>query len=452
MRGRTVILAVVLVLLLAGGGGMLLDRAGARAPEPTAGGRAPSGVWFCPHGGGSSGWQVALSLTNPGTSSVRARVTTFGGGQSTTPKLVTVPARSRAQVAVTADGRDRASMVEYFGGWIAAGWVARAGGDESGIAAEPCLPRAGRSWLLPDGTTEKGQDAYVVVVNPFATEAVFTLTLVSERRTVQQKGWTNFVLGPRLSTAFHLNQHALGEQTVAAEIDVSIGRVAASSLGIDARGGIRSAIGVPAAANQVILPGVADAGPSDLSLIDPGGTAAHYGVTVLGTSGPSPAKDLVAQQLPPRSVRTDHVTAGAEAVVIRASNGVAAARRSFGLQGDQGATSGAMRPARAWVVSTAAASGGNEVRLYLANPGRQAATVQIYALSLGAVPTEPETVDVPPGTTVPVDRNPGPALSSVVAISRKGTFVPAEASYTARGIGFATATGVPIPARWVPRD
>jgi hypothetical protein len=305
--------------------------------------------------------------------------------------------------------------------------------------------------LLPDGTTEKGQDAYVVVMNPFASEAVFSLTIVTERRTVRWKSWSTFLLKPGRSTAFHLNQHALGEQTVAAEIDVSIGRVAAASLGIDAKGGIRSAVGIPKAATQLVLPGVAEAGPSDLALLDPAGTAAKYRVTTLGPSGPVPAADLATQELALGSARTEHITAGSRALVISSSVPIAAARRSFGLQGDQGSTSGVVQAASAWVVPTAASSNGNQTRLYLANPGARRASVTVYALSVGSAPTRARTVDVPPGSTVLVDPKPGPSMASIVAIARSGTFVPAEASYTERGIGFAVTTGVPIPARWIPR-
>ena len=42
-------------------------------------------------------------------------------------------------------------------------------GPRPGMAAEPGLARAERSWLLPDGTTVEGQDAWVVVMNPFAS-------------------------------------------------------------------------------------------------------------------------------------------------------------------------------------------------------------------------------------------------------------------------------------------
>ena len=227
--------------------------------------------------------------------------------------------------------------------------------------------------------------------------------------------------------------------------------MAAASLGVDAKGGIRSAVGIPTTATRLILPGVADAGPSDLALFDPARTAARYRVTVLGPSGPAPATGLVSQQLAPGSARTEHVTAGARALVVVASAGITAARRSFGLQGDQGSTSGALRAASAWVVPGAAFAGDNETRLYLANPGTRRVSVSVYALSRGSAPSPARTVDVPPGSTVLVDPKPGPQVASIVAVAKSGTFVPAEASYTARGIGFAVVTGVPIPTRWIPR-
>jgi hypothetical protein len=343
-------------------------------------------------------------------------------------------------------------MVQYFGGWIAAGWVARAGKDESGVAAEPCTRRAGRTWLLPDGTTEKGQDAYVVVMNPFASEAVFSVTLVTERRTVRAKEWTNFVLPAYRSTALHLNDNALGEKTVATEIDVSIGRVAAASLGVAGAGGIRSGIGLPRAATEVVLPGAADAGPSEVSLLDPGSAAARYSVSVLSASGRRPAPDLVGQQLGPGSVRTEHVSASGAALAVQSSEGIAAARRSFGLKGDQGSTSGAAAPGPAWVVSTAAATSSHEVRVYLANPGKENARVHIYQVSPGGGPGHEQTIEVPAGRTVQLPSKGGSPQSSIVAVAESGTFVPLEASYSTSGAGYAVATGVPIPLRWVPKS
>jgi hypothetical protein len=330
--------------------------------------------------------------------------------------------------------------------------VARAGKDESGVAAEPCLPQSGRTWLLPDGTTEKGQDAYVVVMNPFASEAVFSVTLVTERRTVRPKEWTNFVLGAGRSTALHLNDNALGEKTVATEINVSIGRVAAASLGVAEAGGIRSGIGVPHPGREIVLPGAADAGPSEVSLLAPGSAAARYSVSLLSGTGRHPAPDLVGQQLGPGSDRTEHVNASGSAVVVQSSDGIAAARRSFGLKGDQGSVSGAPAPEGAWVVSTAAASSSFDVRVYLANPGKRNLRVEVFELSSGGGGrTGRQTVEVPAGTTVQVPRDGRSPQSSIVAVATAGTFVPVEASYSTSGAGYAVATGVPIPPRWIPK-
>src|SRR5438105_5220049 len=108
MRPRGALVSLILGVVPAVGGAVLLDRAGALTPGAEAVGTAPSGAWFCPHGGGRSGWHVSLSLTNPGSTDVRARVTTFGPGRPTAPAVIDVPARSTSWFAVPASGPDRA--------------------------------------------------------------------------------------------------------------------------------------------------------------------------------------------------------------------------------------------------------------------------------------------------------------------------------------------------------
>jgi len=345
-------------------------------------------------------------------------------------------------------------MVEYFGGWIAASWVAVADGADSGVAAEPCAPAAGRSWFLPDGTTVKNQDAYVVVMNPFDAEAVFSLTVVTEARTVRSKDWSNFLLAPRRTAVFHLNDKVLGDTTVATRLDVSIGRVAASSMGISKKGGIRSAIGTPASAPRLVLAGVADAGPSEIPVLAAGGRAVTYRVTVLSEAGSHPAGGLTEERLAPGADQTERVNAPAAALLLQASEGgrLVPARRSFGLKGDRGSTPG-LAPRSAWMLSTAAAADDDEVRIYLANPGRRPIQIRLSALSdSGPRAAARALVNLPPGTTVavPTAFDPDHALDSVLAVAQNGTFVPVEASYAAAGSGYAVAAGVPIPSRWVP--
>ncbi len=445
---------LVIVGLVAGGGIYLQRQVGVNAAPVEPAGAAPSGAWLCPHGGGPQGWQAWLFVTNPGPTSVQVRVQSFGSNAPSDPQTLTIAPRARAQVEVPASGREASSVVEYFGGWVAAGWVAVAGGDESGTAAEPCLAKAGRSWLLPDGTTVQEQDAWVVVMNPFASEADFSLTLITENRTVRTKDWTGVVLRARRSVAFHLNAKALGERTVVADVQVSIGRVAASSLGISSAGGIRSAVGVPAATDTVYLPGGGDSRHNEVAVVDPSGHGVHYRVDVLDPRGLAPAEGLGNEQLGPGADRTYDLTAGDPAtIVVSGTDGrIAAARRTLGTRGDAGSTGGVAGPAPAWVITTTAATEADKVAVYLVNPGTDTVRMEVWLVGGGGQVTPPFRVEIPPGVmvTLPAEFNPDHPQGSVVAVADSGTFIPVEASYSASGTGYAVAVGVPIPARFTP--
>ena len=175
---------------------------------------------------------------------VVARVSSFSTKKPATPQSVTVPPQATVSVSVPAKGREASTYVEYFDGWIAASWVAQGGGGEIGVGAEPCAAATGATWFAPDGTTEQGEDAYLVVMNPFAVDAVFDVVLYTPKRApIRSSALTDHVLRPGKSVAFRLNAFAEGEAAVGAEVDVSLGRVAVSSLGITRDGGIRSVIG-----------------------------------------------------------------------------------------------------------------------------------------------------------------------------------------------------------------
>ena len=112
-------LASVVVLV---GAMALLDRTGARAPAPLARGAAPSGAWLCPHGGASD-LSVQLYLANPGPSTVTARITRLGSERARSPESHEVAAGSTVRIDQVPPDRGAATYVEYFGGWIGAGWV-----------------------------------------------------------------------------------------------------------------------------------------------------------------------------------------------------------------------------------------------------------------------------------------------------------------------------------------
>ena len=454
-RGQAI--AAILVLVLMVGGAAYADReVEPEAFGPGADGPASSGMWMCPHGGGPEGWEVFLQIANPGDAPASVRVTTLGSERPSEPETLEVGPGEFVRVPVEAQGRGRASAVEWFGEWVAVGWLAHAGGGEGGVAVEPCAPAAGSTWLLPDGTSEvEGDDDFVVVMNPFARQAVFSLALLSERQEpVRHSDLTDVALKPFRSAAFDLNDVVLGERTVSTLLEVSVGRVAAATLGVSDAGGIRAALGYlgePTA--PFTFPGGEDAGRTELAVMNVGGGGGAGRVTlaggIVGADGELPFAGLADTSMPSGSARTfPATTAGTTAITLNPSgSGVAAVRRTFGVASDQAAvTAGVAAPS--WIVLPAVAGSPNTPGLVLSNPGSEPAVVTLRFLSPG--PAEEVNVTVAPGTTVQAPQafvRSGPE-AAVVATASSGTFIAAAASYSfgAEGVAaYAVALGIPVP-------
>jgi hypothetical protein len=450
-------LAAILVPVLLIAGAAYADRELAPTFHPATAAQPRSGAWFCPHGGGREGWEVELQVANPGTRNATVRIRSLGADKPAEAETFDVEPGGSLRIPVSARGRERSSMVEWFGQWVAVGWLAHAGGDEGGVAAEPCAPAAGSRWSLPDGTTDvEDDDDFVVVMNPFAREAVFSITLLSERKEpVQHGSLTDVVLRPYRSAAFNVNDVVLGEPTVSSLIRVSVGRVVAATLGVSGTGGIRSALGYLGQPPETLtFPGGADSGQTQLVVMssgttDDGGRVSLEG-EVLGQAEPQAFAGLTDATMPAASARTfPATTSGATSVLFTvAGEEVATVRRTFGVVSDQGSVTGA-QPAASWIVLPAVAGEPSNPGLVLVNPGTEPAVVTLGFLSPG--PAERVEVTVPPGRTVeaPSAFLQASPETSVSATAVSGTFMPASASYSLGHEGFATyavALGIPVPA------
>jgi hypothetical protein len=346
-------------------------------------------------------------------------------------------------------------MVEYFGGWISAGWVAEAAGDESGIAAEPCLDSTSTSWVLPDGTTVRGEDDWVVVMNPTSSDAVFSLQIDTDQGVVLTKAWSDIVLPGRRSTAFHVNTKALGRRTAVAEVTATIGRVAAASLGISKDGGIRSAVGAASPGPRVVLPAAEDAGHTELTIANSGTQPLRYGATLEAGGRPRVLGEVKGRALGSHQGRTFGLGAADPSTIdLRALTGaLAATRRTFSGGGDQGSTAGFPSARSAWLVDSGASSRHDKWRIVLANPGAVPTRVTLRLLT----PSGPSkmrgarTFVVPPLRTFavpPAYTRPHP-LASALAVASSGTFVAASVSDNFDRSHFAVTAGVPVPEKWV---
>jgi hypothetical protein len=455
-RGRGQGLFAVAVVVVVVGGGFALQRGvGVRTPEEAPAGTSASGAWFCPHGGGLKEWKATLFLANPGDAPVAARVTSISAKKPGDAESVTVPPQATVSVPVPAKGREASAYVEYFDGWVAASWVTQGGGGEIGVGAEPCAPATSPKWFAPDGTTEQGEDAYLVVMNPFAVDAVFDVVLLTPKRApIRSTELTDRVLRPGKSLAFRLNAFDEGDPAVGAEVNVSLGRVAVSSLGITRDGGIRSVIGTLQTGPQAYLPMGGGAGQSTMDLMVPGEDQVNFGATLLSGGAPVPAGGLTEAGQNPASARPYPVTFSGPSsvdVVAQSDGSFAASLRSVGVGNDDGATGGAPAPASDWVVLPAIAGEPARPRIVLVNPGNTSVAVTLHALvSEGEAPTADATMTIPAGSVGQVPPGFLEGLhDSAVEIRSSGGDIFALAASTSLGVKglstYALALGVAIP-------
>jgi hypothetical protein len=452
-RGRLALAALTAVALTAAGAAA--DRSEPRRSSALATRAPSSGAWLCPHGGGRE-WTTHLYVANPGSTASRIRVTTMGTGQEAEPSTATVPPGSEVRLDVPSDDAAAASYVEFFGAWVAAGWVTSAGDAASGVAAEPCAAEPGTRWFAADGSTEQGQDAHIVVMNPFDVDAVVDVTVFSRRAPIRQSSFTNVPVASHHSVLMRLNTVSADEPAAAAEVVAHAGRVAVASLGVSRDGGIRSALATTAPSTRVLLSGTRDVGQSTLAIMAPDPDEARFGATLLSEEEPEPAGGLTASAQSGQSARAyPLITQGPSVVEVRASSDsppIVAVRRSEGENGDPGATGGTPTAAATWVVLPTVGGSPNAPGMVLGNPGSTPVEVALTLLGADGV-VDDTSVSVPPTSAVGVpvgfiERDP---FGAVVATSVDGAFVAAGASSSLGQEGvaaYAAGAGVPVPD-WV---
>jgi hypothetical protein len=447
--------AVALLVVVVGGGLALQRGIGVHAADAGPAGTTSSGAWYCPHGGGDKQWTSTVFLANPGDAAVSVRVTSLSAKKPGDPRTVSVPPQATVSVSVPAKGREASAFVEYFDGWVAASWVSQGGGGDIGVGAEPCARATSPTWYAPDGTTEQGEDAYLIVMNPFAVDAVFDVVLLTPKRApIRNSALTDRVLRPGKSVAFRLNAFAEGEPALGAEVDVSLGRVAVSSMGITRDGGIRSVIGASSTGTRTFLPVGGGAGQSTLGLMVPGEEQVDFGATLLSVQAPVPAGGLTEASQNPVTAKPYPVTFSGPSsidVVAQGDGSFVVSLRSVGVGNDGGATGGTVAPAADWVVMPATAGEPARPRIVVVNPGNSAVTLTIHALvAEGDDPIADITFSVPPGSVGQVPPGFLEGLHrSAVEIRSEGGDIVALAASTSLGVKglstYALAMGIDVP-------
>jgi Family of unknown function (DUF5719) len=451
IRTRALLVAALTALVVVGG--LYLERELGVRPAAGAPEFAPTGAWFCPHGGGEGmkGWAV---ITNPNPHPVRIRLTTFGPRGPVERRDFSVPATSQQYRAVrTADARS-ATEVEYFGGSVAAAWVLQRTVSAPATGASRCSPSSAPSWYAPDLPTGEGQTSYLVVTNPFAEEAVFHVVFRTDQRLrVTPSVLTPMVLAAGTTTAVRVNRvllQAPKERIVTAEVHMKVGRVIAGGLSVS-NDGIGTEVGVPLLARRWVLPAADFEDGTTINLMQPQSRPAH--LTVLGqglnedrllTEGPG---TLALEPEQVRAFGVEDTSAVGLVVEVEPGARVAAQRHVVGAGGDPALIGGSLLSRSRWVVLPTLPPTGGRTTLVLENPGQDQAMITLELIGPeGTIPAGVfEHLTVSPGRSLTVDlsRIVGDQPVSALLTATEGTVVAGGASYASDDAGYAATLGVP---------
>jgi hypothetical protein len=476
VTARTRLLVAMVVSAAVVAGGLVMERRIGAAPRARS--AAPpgvSGARYCPHGGGQ-GWRAWIVLANPTDVPSEVILTSRTGTGPPQTAASTVAPRTHAYVEVPAPEMASSTVVEFFGSPVAAGMVTARPDGEGGVGAEPCADRPATRWFVPEASTLRGQDATVVIHNPFGSEAVIDVRLLGETGPISHGRLRGLVLDPGQVKAVSVGRFALGETGVAASVEAHLGRVVVGGVNLSTAG-VRTVVGTPAAARSWVLPGAGEAAAGRLVVSAPADDAA-FRADALGGAGPAPLVDL--ESVAGESSTTFDLPAEGGGVLVQGEGAApllagrllvppapepapepARERRGGGGQGgggqggggrpeeeppepsepepgDLAATGGAPAGATRWVALPATPPEGGPAALVLQNPGGGAAQVTVSVLGSGEA--RPEVVEVPAGSFALLEL---PSTPVAVLVESEGApVVPAQVSLDPRT--YAIAVGVPV--------
>jgi hypothetical protein len=448
-------------------------RLGARPPKAPVGSPVASGAWYCPHGGGE-GWQAWVVAANPTDAPAPVRLTTNVAGAPPQVTEHTLEPGSSRHLEVPAPQMASASVLEFFGTPVAAGMVALPPGP--GATAEPCAARASSRWYIGEASTLRGEDAHLVVHNPFATEAVVEVALTAGGSQIRQGRLKGVVLSPGEVKSVALDQLALGEVALTATVTALLGRVSAAGVTLTP-GGVRSILGVSEPSRQWMLPGPAEATKGQLVVSAPGPRQVPFSASARDADSEKPLIDL--ELLQPGTAASFEVPAeewivvqgdGLQALVAarRASLEPPAAppqekerpnrdRRNRDRRGqqrdrareeeetspaDQGATAGVPSADDGWVALPPGGPGGGPAVLLLHNPGSGQAQVTVTLLGSTGPVGDPQVLTVPGASAARLEL-PSDAPVAAVVQARSGSVTAAQVLLDTAA--FALSAGVSLP-------
>ncbi len=431
MKPRRALFVAVLVVIVAVAvavGNAKQSRPEASAAAPVASGlpsgNSPAGsVWFCPGLPGSLPAAAdRVTFANVGDAPADVVVTVLPDKGQRSGATFTVGASSVTTKARAELGPPGALTVEGFGGRV----VVEEGIDgRAGVDVTACATQGATQWSFAAGSTPRGVEQWLIIQNPFATDAKVDVTLRTSDGVRKPELLQSFDVRQRSRAVIAMHDVAVREDRLAVQVDARVGRVVASqSLVYTADAGqpaVATTLGTPSASSHWLFAGgttVPDA-TTRLAIANVGADDVEVDVQILpGNNQASAAVPLTVAQdevvwaqlggCAPAGGANNCVPAAANvpyAVDVKATGGGAIVAqmltRGSGDSAQPGAATslGAPQPARSWVFGRDRVDSVRSTTLAILNPLAQPARVDISVVHDGRVdhPGDLQGITVAPG-------------------------------------------------------
>ena len=418
----------------------------APAPSaPVAPGAAALGpsttAWFCPGLPPALDHRSArVTFANVGDATAEVVVTDLSDKGKPTQVAFSVPRNSVVTKTRDQLGGAGSLTVEWFGGRLLV---------EEGITAAgalditPCATRTSAHWYFAAGTTPRGVQQWVVIDNPYASDAKVDVTLRTSSGVRRPDALQGLDIARRSREIIAVHDIAVRQDRVAVAIDAEVGSVVAaqSLVYTSAAGspGVALSLGSPTAGTDWTFAGGVSQPSTNawVAIANVGGADAQVDVQATGESSkralapttvPVAEDDVVWVQLGqcaaaagkgcvpiPDGERYSLDVQSEQSVSI-----VAQVLTRFGNAPDVVGTvtsPGAVAPASSWAFARTRVDGERSTTLSIFNPEAHAAVVSIGLVHNGTVqhPRSLQRVTVPPGRQITLTVVGGPRPSKIDA-------------------------------------
>jgi hypothetical protein len=441
-----VVVAVLALALWAGGGD---DRGSDRTigTRTVASSADADAVWFCPGLPSTLARDERVTFANVGTTPAAVTVTVRPDGGAPAREEFTVAAATVTTRGRRSLGPDGALTVESFGGRLV---VDDAVSGPAGSDVSACAPRSSTSWYFPAGSTVRGAEYWLVVDDPYASDAKVDVTVYTETGVRRPERLQGVDVARRSRVLIPLHDIVVRERHVGLELEARVGRVVASQVLVftadSGTPGVAATVGATTGSDHWMLPdaSLADDASSVVAIKNLGPDAEVLVGAVTDDGEPLPPVEL--------SVGEDDVVTvqlgNCDAESLECLPVPRGARYALDVRADEGgdivvqalarAGSGSARPgvaaafgvpadARTWLLPSAGAGAGGATVAIL-NVSPDAARVAVALVHDGRVerPRPLRAIEIRPGRRVSVNVARGSARGEVALRVESSAPVAAE--------------------------